>query len=70
MVVHPTKNYLIVVESDHRAYNEKEKQVVKEFVFKSMKEEQKALIDEGEITRSAGGPGKWASCFRIVDPVE
>ncbi len=70
MVVHPQKNYLIIVDSDHRAYNLKEKGVVKDFVFKNLSEQKRESIDESEITRAAGGPGKWASCFRIVDPVE
>ena len=67
MVVNPLNNNIIIVESNHRSFNLKEKQEISKEIYKKKPQEE---ISEKEIGFTKTGPGKWASCVRVVDSVE
>ncbi len=67
-LIHPTSNYMITIETDHNACSnvEKEQQASKQDV----EEQQLLSLDEQRIFgEPKPGFSHWASCIRILDPV-
>ena len=67
MAINPLNNNIIIVESSHRSFNQKEKQEIRKEIYQGKAEEE---ISEKEIGFTKTGHGKWASCVRVVDSVE
>jgi len=79
MAHHSTSGYLVVIEADHNAYNSDEKLQLYEAAGITQplpagsvppdEEEAEGLLMESMVGVPRGGPGKWASCLRVVDPI-
>jgi len=68
--LHPETNFLLVLEKDHQAYNQRELDDKKQEVYAETKDETYLKTDWhklGSYPRSE--KDKFASCIRIVDPV-
>ena len=66
LLIHPETHNLAVIESDHRACGEAEKQEI----IKKTQEESKEPINEANITTPRKEKGQWGSCIRIVEPIQ
>ena len=79
MGVHSISGNLVIIESDHNAYNEEEKAQLYEAAGVTPPlpagtpvpedEEAEGIVMEQSIGVPRAQPGKWASCVRVVDPV-
>lgn len=66
MVVHPETHNLIIIESSHRSFCEREKADLKKQLYSS----KEALnLPESQIGSLKAPSGCWASCIRIVEPI-
>ncbi|GBE87385.1 Pre-mRNA-splicing factor RSE1 [Sparassis crispa] len=70
IVSHPENHYLYLIESDHRTWSESAAR-------SQLTKQQEGLLLSGEIGKGLGNllnvkapAGIWASCIRIVDPVQ
>lgn len=78
MLVHEQTNNLVIIESDHNSYSYKVKKELMATLQMDEDEDDGQATGEGEdsgpseafIGSPEAGPGKWASCIRIVDPVQ
>ena len=78
MALHTVSGNLVVVESDHNAYNEDEKLQLYEAAgippplpagtVLPEEEESEGMLMESVVGVPRGGAGKWASCVRVIDP--
>lgn len=78
MGVHSISGNLVIIESDHNAYNEEEKAQLYEAAGVTPPlpagtpvpedEEAEGIVMEQSIGVPRAQPGKWASCIRVVDP--
>ena len=76
---HSASGHVVVVESDHNAYNEDEKAQLYEAAgippplpagseVPDEDEAEEGVLMESVVGVPRGGMGKWASCVRLVDP--
>lgn len=78
MLIHEETNNLIIIESDHNSYSYKVKKELQatlrmdddEEEGKEKKEDEDSGPSEAFVGSPQAGPNKWASCIRIVDPVQ
>ncbi len=84
-VVNPETNHLVIIETDHNAYTEETKQQRKLQMAEEMREAAgedemdlanemaEAFLSEDLPENVFGapkaGPGQWASCIRLLDPI-
>jgi len=76
---HSASGHLVVIESDHNAYGEDEKAQLYEAAgippplpagtVLPEDEEADGMLMEATVGVPRGGPGKWASCIRVLDPI-
>ncbi|KAL1520024.1 hypothetical protein AB1Y20_023502 [Prymnesium parvum] len=79
LAIHSVSGHAVVVEADHNAYNEEEKQQL--YTSLSItpplpagsaapdeEEEEGPPLMEANVGVPRAQPGKWASCIRVVDP--
>ena len=85
-VVHPETNHLILIETDHNSYTEETKQARKMQMAEEMREaagedEQELANEMAEVFLNENlpenifgapraGAGMWASCIRVMDPIQ
>jgi splicing factor 3B subunit 3 len=79
MAQHHVSGHLVIIESDHNAYNEDEKQQLYEAAgippplpagsILHDEEEAEAMLMESVVGVPRGGAGKWASCIRVLEPM-
>jgi len=80
LATHSVSGHLVIIETDHNAYNEEEKAQLYEAVgvtppvpagtvVDADDEEAEGMLMESKIGVPRAQPGKWASCIRLVDPV-
>ena len=85
-VVHPESNHIVMIETDHNAYTEETKQQRKTQMAEEMKEaagedEQELANEMAEVFMNENlpeevfgapkaGAGMWASCIRVMDPIQ
>lgn len=68
----PNTNLFVILETDHAAYNERGKQLLKEdrMIAEDTKEIKEPELPENVIGAPRAPPGQWASCIRLFDPLE
>jgi splicing factor 3B subunit 3 len=66
MVVHPETHNLIIIESSHRSFCEREKTALKKQLYLS---KEAVSLPESQIGCLKAPSGCWASCIRIVEPI-
>jgi len=80
LAYHSVSGNMVVIESDHNAYNEEEKVQLYEAAgippplpagtLLPEDEEAEGMLMESVVGVPRGGPGKWASCVRVVEPAQ
>uniref|UniRef100_A0A7S0PY64 DNA damage-binding protein 1 n=1 Tax=Coccolithus braarudii TaxID=221442 RepID=A0A7S0PY64_9EUKA len=80
LVRHSVSGNIVLIESDHNAYSEEEKAQLYQAAGISpplpagtvLPEDDEAdgMLMEANVGVPRAGPGKWASCIRVVSPVE
>ena len=70
-VQHPYANVFYIAESDHRTYGPKSiERIVREKEASGSRVDRTILdLPATEFGRPRAGPGHWASCLRVLDPV-
>jgi splicing factor 3B subunit 3 len=79
MAHHAVSGHLVVIEADHNAYNAEEKAQLYEAAAIAAplpagsappdeEEEEGGVLMEASVGVPRGGPGKWASCVRLLRP--
>lgn len=66
MTIHPETHYLVVVESSHRTFCEREKNEIKKQIYQG--NEEAFNLPETQIGNFRAPPGYWASCIRLIEP--
>eukprot|EP01006_Ploeotia_vitrea_P052092 TRINITY_DN67651_c1_g1_i1.p1 TRINITY_DN67651_c1_g1~~TRINITY_DN67651_c1_g1_i1.p1 ORF type:complete len:1211 (+),score=162.13 TRINITY_DN67651_c1_g1_i1:108-3635(+) len=74
-ITHPSTNYLIMLETDHRTYTNQEKEEIKQELKSSTAADDNDDMEEEDLPEREYGTikapeGTWASYIRIYDPVQ
>lgn len=64
MEIHPQSKSIVIIEADHRVYNEKENQEIKEKIYN----QDTLSLSETQIGRIKAPDGNWGSCIRVIEP--
>jgi len=74
MLIHPVTQSLIIIEADHNAYRQAEKEMIvasiQEALYDDPEEQRKEDLDEAFIGVPKAPNGRWGSCIRIMDPIQ
>jgi splicing factor 3B subunit 3 len=70
MVIHPENNNIVIIESDQNVYYKSEKDRIKKEIAENTNDEQYVKLKEDIIGVPFSGEGRWASCIRMIDPIE